>query len=258
MSARTSPAATRRGRCAGGRDRCPGRTATTVASIGSVSPASRTWIVVAPSTTWAFVSISPSADTMTPVPTARPSWTSELIVTIDGPTASTTARTGSRPPIEPPAAIRRCRRRARVAVADRHADEHAGDPGDEGGGTDRGDRRPAPRPVGRSRRARRLRLDPGRGRREHRHLPVLPARRRLAASGHGADVVGASRPPSWSCAASGVGPQLEPVGAVHEGQDRAVDGDGRGAGQHGQHRAARPAGRWGRRRPSGSWRSART
>ncbi len=61
-SGRTSPARGRRGRCAAGRGRCRRRTRRARPSVGSVSPGRRTRIAVAPSTTWALVRISPSAD----------------------------------------------------------------------------------------------------------------------------------------------------------------------------------------------------
>ena len=64
----------------------PVSTASRFASRGSVSPARRTRIDVAPLTTWALVRISPSAEMITPVPSAWPPSTSVLIVTIDGAT----------------------------------------------------------------------------------------------------------------------------------------------------------------------------
>ena len=61
-----------------------GSEATSVAGVGSVSPAKRTWMSLAFSTTWALVRIWPSLDTMTPVPTASPlSWPSVVCSLID-------------------------------------------------------------------------------------------------------------------------------------------------------------------------------
>ena len=70
----------------------PTSMATSLASRGSVSPASRTRIFDASATTWALVTISPSDVVMIPVPidspASSPSPTSALIVTTDGPTAA--------------------------------------------------------------------------------------------------------------------------------------------------------------------------
>ena len=65
-------------------------------SRGSVSPASRTRIDVAPLTTWALVRISPSVEMITPVPSDWPPSMSALIVTMLGATWSTTPATSMR------------------------------------------------------------------------------------------------------------------------------------------------------------------
>ena len=156
-------------------------------------PGRRTRISVAPSTTWAFVRISPSAASTMPVPTERPCTRSALIVTTDGPTESTTARAPATATVAAPSTMtggRSSEVTMRSASGSSPAEPMRA-PSSPAAiavpatAATSGQRRVG-RPAGRARRAR---LDPGGWWRQHRHpvVSISPQRRRLVArSGTGA------------------------------------------------------------------------
>ena len=165
----------RRRRCDSRARSLPASEATSSASIGSVSPASRTRIVGGPGDDVGVGQDLAVRGHDTPVPTARPPATSALIVTTDGPTASATARTGSRA-LERARRqrdrhdrrVRSCRRRRRRR---RPPDEHADEPGHE------------------------------RRRRRRRRRPASPPARRTAPGGLG----GRARTPGAGGGSTGIG-----------------------------------------------------